>query len=286
MDALLLCTDLDRTLLPNGPQPESPLARLFFARVVATPGIQLAYVSGRNLSLVQQAISQYQLPWPDFMVTDVGSMIYRREANGYHPLPGWQRHMAADWPHFNSQRLAQALGALPHLQLQPAAQQQPYKLSYQCVPSGNMHADIALLRRRLATLALQWQIVSSIDETRDMGLVDILPARAGKRPAIDFLVQQLGLAASRVFFSGDSGNDLDVLISPYRTVLVKNATPAVVKSALAGSHQQGNHGRLYLAKGMAALALNGNYSAGIVEGLLHFFPGLKARMLAEGSCDE
>ena len=29
---LLLCTDLDRTLLPNGEQPESPPARALFAR--------------------------------------------------------------------------------------------------------------------------------------------------------------------------------------------------------------------------------------------------------------
>ncbi|MCI5126782.1 MAG: haloacid dehalogenase, partial [Candidatus Electrothrix sp. AR5] len=28
---LLVCTDLDRTLLPNGPQPESPGARPAFA---------------------------------------------------------------------------------------------------------------------------------------------------------------------------------------------------------------------------------------------------------------
>ena len=30
---LLLCTDLDRTLLPNGEQPESPQARTLFARL-------------------------------------------------------------------------------------------------------------------------------------------------------------------------------------------------------------------------------------------------------------
>ena len=29
-ERLLLCTDLDRTLIPNGPQPESPRARAAF----------------------------------------------------------------------------------------------------------------------------------------------------------------------------------------------------------------------------------------------------------------
>ena len=34
-ERLLLCTDLDRTLIPNGPQPESPGARAHFATLAA-----------------------------------------------------------------------------------------------------------------------------------------------------------------------------------------------------------------------------------------------------------
>ena len=45
---LLLCTDLDRTLIPNGPQPESAQAREHFARFAAHPQVTLAYVSGRD----------------------------------------------------------------------------------------------------------------------------------------------------------------------------------------------------------------------------------------------
>ena len=40
---LLLCTDLDRTLIPNGAQPESPGARQRFAALVAHDDILLAY---------------------------------------------------------------------------------------------------------------------------------------------------------------------------------------------------------------------------------------------------
>ncbi|QVK22475.1 hypothetical protein KHX94_14090 [Shewanella dokdonensis] len=72
-----------------------------------------------------------------------------------------------------------------------------------------------------------------------------------------------------------------MLISPYRTALVKNATTDVVASALQGSQAQGTQHCLYLAQGLPELGLNGNYSAGIVEGLWHFFPELKTWLAAK-----
>jgi sucrose-6-phosphatase len=53
---LLICTDLDRTLIPNGEQPESPQARLLFCQLVSNSQITLAYVTGRDQVLVQEAM--------------------------------------------------------------------------------------------------------------------------------------------------------------------------------------------------------------------------------------
>ena len=44
MRKILLCTDLDRTLIPNGPHVESPGVRDMFAAFVARDDVQLAYV--------------------------------------------------------------------------------------------------------------------------------------------------------------------------------------------------------------------------------------------------
>ncbi|HKJ77267.1 MAG TPA: HAD family hydrolase, partial [Gammaproteobacteria bacterium] len=62
MDRLLLCTDLDRTVLPNGFQEESPQARPLLRTLARRPEVTLAYVSGRDLSLLQDAIRDYGLP--------------------------------------------------------------------------------------------------------------------------------------------------------------------------------------------------------------------------------
>ena len=50
MNRLLLCTDLDRTLIPNGTQPESPRARELFKRLVSHEEVTLVYVTGRHLA--------------------------------------------------------------------------------------------------------------------------------------------------------------------------------------------------------------------------------------------
>ncbi len=54
MEPLLICTDLDRTLIPNGVQPESHDARRRFSALISQPDIKLAYVSGRHRDLVYQ----------------------------------------------------------------------------------------------------------------------------------------------------------------------------------------------------------------------------------------
>lgn len=83
-NARLICTDLDRTLLPNGPQPESATARERFTALVAHPAVTLAYVSGRHRRLVEEAIEHYRLPIPDFVIGDVGTTLY---TGGHCSLP-------------------------------------------------------------------------------------------------------------------------------------------------------------------------------------------------------
>ncbi|MCI5139086.1 MAG: haloacid dehalogenase, partial [Candidatus Electrothrix sp. AR1] len=52
---LLVCTDLDRTLLPNGPQPESPGARPAFTALAEDPRVRIVYVTGRSICLTEEA---------------------------------------------------------------------------------------------------------------------------------------------------------------------------------------------------------------------------------------
>ncbi len=125
MTGLLLCTDLDRTLIPNGAQPESPGAREHFRRLTGREEVTLAYVSGRHRELIAQAIAEYDLPQPDFVIADVGSTLYRIGPTGWVQWEDWQAHIAPGWGGKSRDEIHRLLARWPQLTLQVAVQLRP-----------------------------------------------------------------------------------------------------------------------------------------------------------------
>lgn len=268
---LLLCSDLDRTLLPNGHQPESPGARQRFARFVSRPEVTLVYVSGRHRQLVKQAIVNYRLPQPDYVIGDVGTTMFAVTANGWQLQQAWQDEIAPDWAGLARTDISALLGGIKLLQLQETAKQNTHKLSYY-VP---LYADHAALLDTVRQCLLQHDVhaslVWSVDEPAGKGLLDVLPLRANKLHAVEFLMQRCDFSYTDTVFAGDSGNDLPVLASAIPAVLVANASEDVRSEAQQQAAAQGHSSQLYLAAG-GLLDMNGNYSAGVLEGIVHFIP--------------
>ncbi|MBF0625120.1 MAG: HAD-IIB family hydrolase [Magnetococcales bacterium] len=268
---ILLCTDLDRTLLPNGPQPESPGVREAFARLVAREEVSLAYVSGRKAALIAEAIAAFDIPQPDFAVADVGTSIYRIAGGEWHPWQDWSDRLARVWAGRTSGDLAPLLTDLPGLRFQPMEYQNTFKLSFYGSPDIDAPPLLDIVRDRLAPHGIRASLVWSVDEVANLGFLDVLPRGSTKLGAVRFLRDQLGFAPENVLFAGDSGNDLEVLTSEVQAVLVANAREEVRRQALAEATAAGHRERLYLARG-GFRGLNGNYAAGILEGLAHFIP--------------
>ena len=266
MNRLLLCTDLDRTLIPNGSQPESPGVRALFSRFVNKDEVELVYVSGRHRALIEQAIDDYQLPLPDFAIADVGSTIYRIEQGAWRQWQAWDDEIAGDWQGLSAENLHALLADITLLQLQEPEKQNIHKLSYYLPLEGDHQAIIADIEARLKAKNVSANVIWSVDELRHIGLLDILPASANKRHAITFLMRHDGYDDKHTIFAGDSGNDLDVLLSPIQSVLVANADDDV-RAAVKGASPE----NLYVANGNF-LNMNGCYSAGILEGTVHNRP--------------
>ncbi len=280
MQKLFVCTDLDRTLLPNGKQAESPEARTMFARLVSRPEITLAYVSGRNLSLVQEVIEEYNLPSPDFVVGDVGSTIYQVNDDTWQYYSSWTQEIAVDWQGLSSidlQALFTDIVDISHLTLQEPDKQNRFKLSYYLPLEVDNQALQTCMNLRLQEQNILSSLIYSVDEAKGVGLLDILPASATKFHALEFLRNQLGFNYSNTVFAGDSGNDFPVLVSDVPSVLVANAHEDIIKKAQSQTQSQGNPNSLYLAKG-DFWGMNGNYSAGILEGIAHYHPYTKQWM--------
>ncbi len=270
-DRLLLCTDLDRTLLPNGGQAESPGARDRFAALASLPGVTLVYVTGRHRELVQHAINEYGLPQPAYAITDVGSIIYRVEQNQWHFKSDWEVAIARDWGDKNHAELCGLLHDLTDLQLQESSKQNTHKLSFYLPLKADYKTLLSKIEARLTAHGIHASLIWSIDEAAAIGLLDVLPKRAGKLQAIEFLARQMDFEIDDILFAGDSGNDLSVLASAIPSVLVANASAEVKHAAQTQARAAEYADALYIAQG-DFLNMNGNYSAGILEGVAHFHP--------------
>ncbi|MCW9012180.1 MAG: HAD-IIB family hydrolase [Gammaproteobacteria bacterium] len=271
MSRLLLCTDLDRTLLPNGKQPESELARKRFRALTMHPQVKLAYVTGRHQELVKQAIDEYKIPQPDYVIADVGSTIYQLENSAWHQLPAWENKINKDWHGKSRDEIQLMFSPLENLQLQELSKQNTHKLSYYIALEIDPAALISNMQTLLAAKNVHANFIYSIDEAANIGLLDVLPISAGKRQAIEFLMQELGFSHQETIFAGDSGNDICVLASSIQSVLVANASEDIRSAAKQEAIKNNQLQNLYLAQGNY-LDMNGNYSAGILEGVAHYLP--------------
>ena len=262
---------MDRTIIPNGSQPEHPAAREAFRAFCRHPRVCLVYVTGRHLALVKEALVDYDLPAPAFAITDVGSRIYRVSGEDWRAMASWESEIAPDWRGKSHAQLRQALGDIGELTLQEKEKQNRFKLSYYLPLDADRDAVMSRMRVRLADQGVNASLIWSVDEPQHIGLLDVLPKHASKLHALRFLQQHLNYAEDEMLFAGDSGNDLSVLGSGVPSVLVANASAEVRTFAHRLASRNGHPDSLYLA-GETGFPLGGNYAAGVLQGIWHFHP--------------
>lgn len=268
---LLLCTDMDRTVIPNGFQPEAANARREFNRFCHRSDVRLVYVTGRHITLVRQAIKNYALPEPDFAITDVGTRIYQTANKRWQQMADWEAKIDRDWHDRTHADLKGMLTRIRELRLQESSKQNTHKLSYYLPLYCNKDQVIARIEALMSDAGIDVSILWSIDEPNNIGLLDVLPKHATKLHAIEFLQDKLGYTQREVVFAGDSGNDLPVLSSHIQSVLVANASEEIKKAALQLSRHNGHASSLYLATNDES-GHNGNYAAGVLQGVFHYSP--------------
>ncbi len=280
IEPLLLCSDLDRTILPNGTAEESPAARRRLRALAEHEEVTLAYVTGRHLQLIEEAIAEYALPMPAYAIGDVGTTLYERRADDWHPSPTWEAEISTDWNGARAADLAERFEDLHELRMQEPQKQNHFKLSYYTAESVDHERLLATMRGRLDEGRVKASLIWSVDEAEHVGLIDVLPERATKLHAVRFLMGHLQTPEHRVVFAGDSGNDLPALTSGLQAVLVANAQEAVRREAVEAAERNGASDRLYLARG-DFLGMNGNYTAGVLEGLVHYLPEVRGWLEAD-----
>jgi sucrose-6-phosphatase len=242
----LLVTDLDRTLIGDNQ------ATIAFYQKLAPyrKHFCLIYATGRSHYSVKDLISNFQKntgDWlfePDYLVVGVGSEIYDHQGLDLE----WAEQLTAQW---QRSAIANLLKSLPEISLQPASEQNLWKLSYH-VKSSNNAAFVDSLSHLLENVGLSAQTVFSGD--RDL---DILPINSGKGNAIRYLRSKIDIAREATLVCGGSGNDISLFELETLAVMVSNS-----QKELLDWHQSHPFTQHYLARSP--------YAWGLIEALDYF----------------
>lgn len=235
----LFVSDVDNILLGD----EAGLRRLALM-LQAQPNLITVYNSSRPCASLRRILAHViSLPFPNYLIGALGTEIqtgvtgitlehYRQLLNRACFKDGerlWDRERIVT--------LLNDLGLTAH----SPEFQTLFKVSYD-LPDPTMLTQVF---NCLATTSLEVKVIYSNSKK-----LDIIPHVSGKGNAIEYLRRRLGIPSERVVVAGDSGNDLEMFVAPYKGIIVANATTEL-------KQKQGNH--IYHAQAA--------HAAGVLEGL-------------------
>lgn len=221
----------------------------------------LVFATGRHFESVIEAIQEYALPSPEWIVCDVGSAIYRRVGDTYEVFSQYETHLAKTSDGVDRQAVENALQSLDDLELQPPDHQQRFKISYQSA-ADTVNELVEQINQRLKESQLPYSCMGSLDPFMNCGLLDVMPEGVSKAYALLWLSTHANFRPDEVIYSGDSGNDYAALVSGFRAIIVANGSAGLREKVRAALKERDIEDRLYVAKGTA--------TSGVLEGCRHF----------------
>lgn len=258
----VLATDLDGTFIPleGNTQNRSDLHTL--TSQFAAHNISLIFVTGRHFESVVAAITEFQLPEPEWIICDVGTSIFQRQTSGeFTPVSAYQDYQDQIITSMPIATLRERLLSIPGLRLQEEEKQGPFKLSFYA-DATQLDKLVEQVQADLDQTNAPYSIIHSVDPFNGDGLIDLLPATVSKAHALQWWFSEYNLNSEDIVFSGDSGNDLAALTAGYRTILVGNASRTLAQRVYQLHQESGWKNRLYLAKNTA--------TSGVLEGCRWF----------------
>ncbi|KAF5832922.1 sucrose-phosphate synthase [Dunaliella salina] len=229
----------------------------------------LAYNSGRNFSQCHDIYREKKglMPIADMLICGCGTRIFNRssDTDEYVEDHHWTQHISKDWD------LATVLQVLETAKARFGSdrvyhgepqEQHEHKQTIR-VTTPILQEVHQFLATSLGSSVLL--IIGGIDP--HLRSIDVLPARAGKGHAAEYVRQKLGFQHEHTIVAGDSGNDEGMLLMPgacWHAIVVSNAVPDLMEKVTASlQHQscraENNSGKMILSTQPR--------SAGVMEGL-------------------
>lgn len=257
-----LATDLDGTLIPLAGMPNNHASLTLLADLLKRHEMSLAFVTGRHFASVQNAIKEFDLPLPDWILCDVGTSAYERCGNGeYRHVDAYAQTLHEIAGGVEKEPLRNLAASISNLRLQEPEKQSQFKISFYATPEC-LAEVVSQIDDHLIAMSAPYQIISSIDPFTGDGLIDLLPKGVSKAFALEWLCHEHSAARRSVIFAGDSGNDLAAFNAGYNTIIVGNAATSIVEHVQETHRRAGWSDRLYHASQHA--------TSGVLEGMQHF----------------
>ena len=258
----VLATDLDGTLIPlDGDQRNRSDLETLATQLLRT-NVTLVFVTGRHLSSVMEAIKEFHLPRPGWIIGDVGTSLHERGVSGdFEPVTAYWRHQDEIIASMPISNLRERLKSLEGLRLQEQEKQGRFKLSFYA-DAAHLNEVVGRVQRTLDQAGAPFSIIRSVDPFNGDGLIDLLPVAVSKAYALSWWIEHTGRRPEDIVFAGDSGNDLAALTAGYRAILVGNADRGLAEQVRMAHQQAGWGDRLFVARGKA--------TSGVLEGCCKF----------------
>lgn len=233
----IIISEIDQTLIGDS----EALRRLIPVLENRSSNIGFGIATGRGKDATISILKDWNIPTPDFIITSVGTEIYYGKT--LVPDSEWEQHISYKWM---PDKIRETMKEIKGIWMQPPDAQQQYKISYYLDPAEA--PSPRQIRRILRKNSINVSLIYSYKK-----FLDIIPVRASKGKAVQFLSEKWGLPIKRILVVGSSGTDEDMLRGEAIGVVVGNHTQELNK--LKGKHQ------IYFSKG--------HYAWGIMEALEH-----------------
>lgn len=212
----VLATDLDGTFLGGDDAARNSLYTWIQDN---RPQIGLIFVSGRDLPFIERLCTETDVPWPDYVIGDVGTTLAERhpkdDAWTYRPIDKLEEEIAGRWNDAGD-TVRKALADAPGLRPQDTPFR--YRMSYHYDPEAYDSNAEKLIE------AMGYDVLIS-----DNRFFDVLPRGVSKGPSLLRLIEFLGHDPSRVLVAGDTLNDLSMFETGVPGVAVGNSEPALIE---------------------------------------------------------
>lgn len=220
----LLALDLDGTCLDHQGQTSKKLKECIgtFSEWAHT-----VFVTGRTRTSAVQAIEAADLPYPDYLISDVGNRVYRWASGGL--------ELDAIFEAFNKDMWQVVAGDTGDLDID---------INHGVIPqTGQMVRRLGYWASSEQNARMAAKVLSHHPRIEGMGVVrwdgpingkgwwvDVLPPFAGKATAVSYVSMIEGISSCQVVCVGDGMNDVDMLSYNFRGAAPSNVTPHLVCS--------------------------------------------------------